>query len=760
MNKSFCLTAILLVFLSFPALASDEIPVNIKADTLRYIEGSGVVEAIGNVRATLPEVTIEADKLIMDSETNIITAEGNVLMITRDYTADSDYITYDATAEVSVFDNFMSRIKPDKAQGLVYLSARELTDLGGEMQGEAGALTTCEDGVPHFYLMADTLTYYPEDKIIGYSVTLYVGDLPVLWLPMMIYPLNERNRYNWEIGHNEVEGDFIKSSWGYPWGTLYFDEMQKKGFGKGTEVGYGLAALGLGTLYLYNLEEEDTGITDWITRIDHEKQINPYTTFKFKQRYTTTYLIPSGRKDQTSVGGSLSYKHKARWQLDADTFDDRLAFLQKYSLGFNQSYQKTATNYDLSYDRAKKDPLWIRASQRFSHRRPLWSDKVMLSTKLNYYNNVATGGAPGDERLEPSYEITGREKLFTWAYRSNWYIDFDEDTYLGDESYQYLEKIPEIELKPNSWDLKIFKLQPNFGYGHYREVKYVPELGGNRDFATERYKGSLDASKTIPLPLASSISLNAGVDQYHYTPGDQMYAYRESASLNTKAFGFFKNNVTAKKGLTEGNTPFLFDKLGTKYHNLTERITFYHLNKLDWTTSAGYNWQSHEFMDVLTGLLIRPNIFYYWKLDSGWSIENRKYKDLVNKLTMQPADFLTMQFSTVSDVNIGVLKSGSAVYELYFLKGQRNQWRLKVSQTHEEATKQFKVRDIMIIKDLHCWELKYTYSDLRKEFSLTFSLKAMPDKPAGLSSGRGFYIDGFEDQLEGELNQDKAIRRY
>ena len=74
-------------------------------------------------------------------------------------------------------------------------------------------------------------------------------------------------------------------------------------------------------------------------------------------------------------------------------------------------------------------------------------------------------------------------------------------------------------------------------------------------------------------------------------------------------------------------------------------------------------------------------------------------------------------------------------------------------------SKQFKVRDIMLLKDLHCWELKYTYSDYRKEFSLTFSLKALPDEPVGISTGRGFYYEGFEREMR-EFKQEGEVKRY
>ncbi|MFH1683670.1 MAG: hypothetical protein ABIA67_02175 [Candidatus Margulisiibacteriota bacterium] len=757
MNSKSLLILLLFVGLTTPAFAQ-EIPVNVKADKLKYVEGGGIVVASGSVEVSLKGIIIHADFLRMDSETNVATAEGNVKMFTKDYQAVSEHVVYDANQETSVFSNFEARITPSKLGSPMFLSARKLDDQKGKMLGEGGSLTTCDDEVPHFFATADKVEYYPEDKIVGYNVFLYVGRMPAFWLPYFYYDLSKKEKRNWVFGHNEVEGDYIKSAWGYPLGILYLDLMQKKGFGHGTEIAYGLSGLGAGTLYLYHLDEEDTGITDWVTRIDHTKQIDPWTTLSLNHKFTATYLIPAGRKDQTEFGLNLGYKDKSRWNLGFNAFDDRMAFLQKYSFDFNQSDEKISTTYNFNYDFSKKDPKWLRASQRLTHRRPL-SDRTTFNTRVNYYNNVTAEGAPGDEKLEPVVELTGKEDGYSWRLSQNWYIDLDKDTYTGDENYQYLERQPEIEIRPNAMDLNLFTMRPKFGYGHYREVRYVSQLGKNRDYASERYQATLDLDRSIPLGLGTVMLLGAGVDQFFYTPGDQLYAYREKMRLSTNLGGFFSNEIDYRKGSTDGNTPFLFDQLGTNYHNVTERMTFYHGNRLRWTIDGGHNWQTHKWFDVMTNIMLRPDARIYWNTRAGWSIEERKYRDLVNDLTLTPYSFFSTKFSAVSDMNIGQLRSGSILYDIYFLEGQANQWHLKFSQAYETSSKQFKLRDIMIVKDLHCWELKYSYSEYRKEFSVTFSLKALPDMPIGMSTGRGFFFDGLEKEMK-DFKSEGAIKRY
>ncbi|MBN2058736.1 MAG: hypothetical protein JW782_08060 [Candidatus Saganbacteria bacterium] len=747
-----------LPFLFVSCALADEIPVNLKADELQLIEGSGIVRAHGSVEVALKGVLIKADHLVMDQRSNTATAEGHVVMVTKDYCAQAGSIAYDATSEVTYFSGFSTKLNPRKIQGTLYLSAEELTDLGDRMLGQQGDLTTCDSSSPHFHLVADRVEFYEDDKIIGYNVTLFVGNMPALWLPVIYYDLSEQARRNWVYGHNEVEGDYLKTTWAYPLGLLFLDQMEKKGFGHGTEMAYGLGALGAGTLFLYHIDESDTHRTDWVTKINHEKKLDPWTTLTLNQKLTATYLIPSGRRDQTDVSLGLNHSGQARWGMNYNNFDDRLGYLSKNSFQFSQAYQKTATSYNFNYDTAKRDPKWIRASQRLTHRQPV-SERIMLDTRFNYYNNVTVEGTAGDERLEPLLELTGTEAGYTWRLTENWYIDLDGDTYKADDNFQYLEKRPELEIRPNAINLPCFRLRPKFGFGYYHEVRYVPQLRRNRDYSTERYSATIDLDKSYNVGLGTTATLGLGLDQYLYSPGDQMYAYRESLRLSTNLGGFYRNEVTYGKGSSDGNSPFMFDKLGTFYHNVRDQMTFYYKTNWRWTLNGGHNWQTHKWFDVTTNMLVKPDDRLYWTASTGWSIEDLRYRDLVNSLTYTPYSFLSTKFSTVSDLNNGELKSGSILYDIFFLENQANQWHLKFSQVYETATDQFKVRDIMVVKDLHCWEMKYTYSDYRKEFSLTVGLKALPGEPIGVSTGRGFFFEGWEKDIK-EFKQEGAVQRY
>ena len=62
------------VICSAAPLGAEEIPIDIKADKLKYVEGTDIIIASGSVEVTLKGVTIKSDLLTMDSKTNVATA--------------------------------------------------------------------------------------------------------------------------------------------------------------------------------------------------------------------------------------------------------------------------------------------------------------------------------------------------------------------------------------------------------------------------------------------------------------------------------------------------------------------------------------------------------------------------------------------------------------------------------------------------------------------------------------------------------------
>jgi len=87
--------------------------------------------------------------------------------------------------------------------------------------------------------------------------------------------------------------------------------------------------------------------------------------------------------------------------------------------------------------------------------------------------------------------------------------------------------------------------------------------------------------------------------------------------------------------------------------------------------------------------------------------------------------------------------------------------QIKIGHSYDFFTQEYKMRELILVKDLHCWEMTYRYNDLIKETSVSFSLKAFPDQPLGWTTGRGLYFEGFEKgkaEFEQQFNQPSPTR--
>ncbi|MBI5701698.1 hypothetical protein HZC34_07675 [Candidatus Saganbacteria bacterium] len=756
---------LLLIFISIAttAFAEEEIPVNIKAEKLKYIEGTSIIRAEGSVEVKLDRVTIRADSLIMDTKTNIVTAEGNVLMSGLDYDAQCASMLYLVSQETASYKGFQSIVSPSNVRGSLYLKADEINDLRNKMTGQEGKVTTCDKSDPHYFSASKRVEYYPEDKIIGYSNTLYIMDIPVFWLPFLVYDLHGKRDRNWSFGHNDVEGDFIKTTWGYPHGQIFLDEMQKKSSGQGFTYDYNNQNNN-GSLYLYHVEEADAGLTDWVAKINHNIGINDKTKLGLAFALNNMYQIPAGRLSQTSY--SINLNHTGTGTTDANfsstmnVFDNRAGNQEHLDFSVNRSLSSANTSYGFNLDQSKGDGRYIRNTQRLSHSQQLPLGNTRLNFNAAYYRAIQNAGIYGDELFEPNIEIINSGSFYNLRLYENAHIDLDRNLYTGDSNDQYLETQPEITLNLNPVDLKLVSLSSSLNYGWFHEIHYASGINANRDYSTGRYKAAINANKSIPLGLGTTFRLGAGLDQFLYDPGDAMNAFREDAGLSTQGYDFMRNDLSYSRGISDGNSPFFFDKFSTKYHNIRDTLVFYYGNYWNWTNSCGYNYETNKYFNYDSSMMIRPLNAVNMNFVSGFDIENQKYLDLSSNIRLLPWDKFSTNLSFVNDLNFGGIKYGNMLLELETAdeKDWGNHWKFKYGYVYEPASKELKLRDIMIAKDLHCWEISYTYSDYRKEIAMMFTLKAFPGDPIGYKTGRGFYFDTFDKALKEQTQMESPKR--
>lgn len=757
-----CLSLLVLAHISL----AEEIPVRIKANDLKYDQEAGMITGAGSVEIYFEDAVIYSDRAWVDTNVNIATAEGRVKIKHEDYDILSSILTYDMSTETSVVFKLKTVFYPSDIKSNLYVSAYKLTDLSSVKMGEYGSITTCDYDEPHYHIKARWFDYYPDDKLVGYWVMLFVGGAPTPVLtPYYVYNIKKkRSPYSFAYGENAVEGKFLKTSFDYfinnsANGIFYFDTTQIKGPGYGVLHDYQLNNENSGTLYYYKMDEQDTKLKDYVFRLNHNIRMDSYSNLTLIHNTAFIYQVPAGRKYDTS--SSINYsrdtgQHKLSYGYSEN--EDKYAFLKSETFNINNSYGGYNTSFKWYESKSFAGQKWKSIQDTFHHDQSVYTDDLKFFTNVNYSSYVTDEGFIADEKLEPWIDLTYKGAFYSAKLTQNWYVDVDGDRFRGDDNYEYLERMPELSVSFDRLNLNYFNLDLGVGAARFHEAKYVPAYTRMRHITTNRYSFSSYFSRSDDIGFGSTLRSGIGYDQFHYELGDERFQYRESLNLQTNLGGFFSNTIDWGRARIGGNTPFFFESLGSQYNYIKDNITLYYSTSVTQHISGGYNYMNSMYDDVLTDVSVNLNPLLYVSVATGWSIENQRYRDLVGSATLTPFPNFINTGSLVYDMNVGKLMSANSVVDLVWGDVWEERFHFKMEHSYDFNSDLYILRNIAIVKDLHCWEATFSYSDYMKEWRFGMSLKAFPSYPLSYVAGPGGnYFNSFMNNMHFEQ---ESPRRY
>ncbi|GHG24497.1 hypothetical protein CBQ26_11310 [Deinococcus indicus] len=95
------------------------------------------------------------------------------------------------------------------------IRGQEVERIPGQLRAAGGYFTTCArcGRTPNdFAFRAERLIVYPGDRLVAYRAQLLLADVPVLFLPVLVLPLNDRERQpRLEIGQDAVDGYTVQA---------------------------------------------------------------------------------------------------------------------------------------------------------------------------------------------------------------------------------------------------------------------------------------------------------------------------------------------------------------------------------------------------------------------------------------------------------------------------------------------------------------------------------------------------------------------
>ncbi len=378
------LAAGLLLAFSTPSLAQLVPGWNTKQFTFERLDGCRVrlvrdAEIEGEKGTPNEGQKFFADTLDLNTCTGDVTASGNVVFSTPETRVSADSVVFNTRTKHGTFTN---------ATGIASLGERGEEDrsMFGTLEPDVyfygatiekvdedkyritkGGFTTCVQPTPRWEIVSGSATVNLDDYVIMRNAVVRVKDVPVFYLPIMYYPIQEDDRATGFLmptyGRSTYRGQSISNA--FFWAinrsqdaTLMHDWFMSRGQGAGGEYRYIASPNSQGDFRVYFLKEKESAF-DTNTGVVTEPARNNYRI--------------QGNVAQSLPGG-------LRGRLRMDYFSD----VQVEQLYNNNLYQSTFSTRSLA---GGVSGSWAGLSLSGNYQR--------TETFVNDNDSYVNGSAPG-----------------------------------------------------------------------------------------------------------------------------------------------------------------------------------------------------------------------------------------------------------------------------------------------------------------------------------------------------------------------------
>ena len=684
-------TAVIAV-LSLCGLASaQEDWLDLGADSLRWDSDGRSVTAKGNVRAAHGEFQVHADEMSADLRARTAQFRGNVRLVYRGETFEGESLSVSLATDEWEFQQAKSSISPSFFQSgvlrPVIVSAKGMEGAPSLVSGGPATATTCDLAQPHYRLEAKELRIRPGRDLTARHASLWLGNRRIMSVPSFWVSLRAMRRQGFipEVGESALEGSYLKTRTGYvmsdrSYGAILLDAMSRRGFGQGIEHLYG-AGSGQGDITLYHVRNPSTDLRELSGRLNHTQPLG----------------------EGASLGLTANYHHNAAWYSGGSTLASLRGNIEV------RRGQGVSTG-DFSYSLSQGIARLSQQSAAIRHEQP------GLSLSSEWQRNATLPGQADDQELNTRLRIARTYRSADLSLDASRRFDVDRERYAGDDFYQVQDRLPELALTTTSTRLGLDALRNlpsrmSLSVGNFHEEPTsLTALRAN--LLWEASPPQHDLGKRTSLLVAG------GLRQAFYGDKDHtaQYVYRTDATLRhsmgdaslrlsyhlqePKGFTPFRFDFISpyrflsaafefKRGETKASLLSGFDFENSRWQSLLMRSSAPLSKRLSVTASSAYNLNEGQFRDVVTQA--------QWKRGDDWLNLGARYDARRGQLRRVAVD---------ADVDLAP------------------RWRLRYLAGYDRALRKVIYNEAMLVRDLHCWEALFFYSQQRKMFRLDFRIKA------------------------------------
>ena len=197
-----------------------------RTESKKSEDGHDLIVFSGDVYLTIEKdnilITISADKVNFDRERDMLYAADNITMTENNgddfnRTLKGNSLLMNTSSLEGVFDDVLLTQKQANSRNLsaetTMIVSSELfsREQGGTIVFKKARLTFCDDENPHWQLRSSRLWLLPGSEFAFLNAVLYVGRVPVLYLPFFYYPKDEMI-FNPSFGYRPRVGYFTQTT--------------------------------------------------------------------------------------------------------------------------------------------------------------------------------------------------------------------------------------------------------------------------------------------------------------------------------------------------------------------------------------------------------------------------------------------------------------------------------------------------------------------------------------------------------------------
>lgn len=323
-------------------LAAGE-PVSLEADQLSFDQGSGTYQAVGKVQLQKGSLTLHADRVQWNEVTGEALASGEV-----EVTEPAGYLTGE-TLWLNI-NTDAGRLTGGRAflrEKNVHLVGREIERFDAETyRVSEGTFTTCDGETPSWKFGAKRLDVTLGGYARARHVLFYVYDLPIFYLPYLIYPVSAERESGFlmpRFGYSDRRGTELSLGYYQVLGrnmdaTFYLDYLSDLGVGKGAEFRYIFGQGNEGILHGYHIsgikDAGDRYALDWehlgslsdrlrlIGDVEYVSSSDYFADFgeeagEYNRDMVESVVALSHNWDRVNLGGQFKYTRNLQGSNDA-----------------------------------------------------------------------------------------------------------------------------------------------------------------------------------------------------------------------------------------------------------------------------------------------------------------------------------------------------------------------------------------------------------------------------------------------------------